>query len=341
MILVRVLGGARAFLLAARPQYQAVSTPKRHHFLPVCYLNGFSGDDGKVCLFDRESGDYRAQFPVACGYEKYLYSLVLPDGTKDAHLEAKFCAIESEFPKVRDCLESGNIPSGDELGALLAFVALQLFRVPATLRDIHELGSLALSKHLDSAMSDEDSADEFFAELFGPNSPEAAMPLDDKKALVKEMDCAYPRRNAALRMMFESMGQAYKLLSQKSVVTVFHAPQGRAFITSDRPVLIRKPSRNLLGLGGLLGPGSIATLPVSSQVAVSVSDGSRVAIRHSELSRDKVAQLNYGEARTSYRLLAGNSEQRLRTVVEKGKILGQPRLRSISPGKQPDEKNAS
>lgn len=52
-----------------------MSKPKRHHFLPEFYLNGFTRE-GLLCVFDRETGEYRRQAPKNTAVIGHFYAFV-------------------------------------------------------------------------------------------------------------------------------------------------------------------------------------------------------------------------------------------------------------------------
>jgi hypothetical protein len=67
---------------AARPLLQG---PKRHHFLPQFYLEGFARD-GLVALFDREKNEIRLQQPLNTAVIGHFYTLKDGKGAIDSSL---------------------------------------------------------------------------------------------------------------------------------------------------------------------------------------------------------------------------------------------------------------
>ncbi len=49
-------------------------SPKRHHFIPKRYLEGFCRD-GFLSVYDREKGEYRRQTPKNTALQTHYYSL--------------------------------------------------------------------------------------------------------------------------------------------------------------------------------------------------------------------------------------------------------------------------
>jgi hypothetical protein len=301
---------------------QRVSNPKKHHFLPVCYLLGFTDSEGRLAIFDRENQSYRSQRPASAGFEKYLYSWILPNGSKDQGLEAQFSDIEGHFPSIRDALEKGQLLTQDELDPLFAFVALQLFRVPATLGDMERL----TNSSVDEFLADELNAQEFVQNILGDNKTRSSEELG---SVIGEFEARFSRRNVVLRLLLEQAKEAYLLLYEKPALTVVHAPTGKRFLTSDRPVLVHKKDASALGVNGLPGRGSRVFMPLSKSIGINFGEG-LPSLFHREIGRADLAALNSALARTSSSLLFSDSEQRLKAIVGKTRLTTAPKLPSIS-----------
>lgn len=71
-----------------------MSNPKRHHYLPAFYLDGFCRD-GVLCVFDRERHEYRIQQPKDTAVQGYYYAVTDNDGNRMRQNSAwvsKICA---------------------------------------------------------------------------------------------------------------------------------------------------------------------------------------------------------------------------------------------------------
>lgn len=62
--------------------------PKRQHYLPKFYLEGFC-KDGKLAVYDRESDEVRVQQPLNTGVIGHLYTFEDSEGRKRLELETK------------------------------------------------------------------------------------------------------------------------------------------------------------------------------------------------------------------------------------------------------------
>jgi hypothetical protein len=125
---------------------------KKHHYVPVTYLNQFADASGKVFTFKK--GENSAPFhvrPREIAFERYYYSQPLPDGGRDNNaLEDLFSETESCWPDlVADLTARRNIaPSAH---ALFNFISLLRVRVPAA-RDAAELTAAHIAKRKMNAL---------------------------------------------------------------------------------------------------------------------------------------------------------------------------------------------
>jgi hypothetical protein len=117
---------------------------KRHHYIPITYLNKFTDDAGKVFAYRSDDPQTPLHIqPSAIAFERYYYSQPLPEGGRDNNtLENYFGAIESTWNPLAARLRSGvNATSeftGSDFESLFTFLGLMRVRVPAT-RDMVEV----------------------------------------------------------------------------------------------------------------------------------------------------------------------------------------------------------
>ena len=111
---------------------------KRHHYVPVSYLENFADEEGFLHIIRKDEPDHVfPQRPRSIGFRKYYYSQPLPDGgTDDDALEDFFSGLESLWPALVDRMRTKESVN-DQLMELLQLVALQRVRVPAS-RDVAE-----------------------------------------------------------------------------------------------------------------------------------------------------------------------------------------------------------
>ena len=69
-----------------------MSSPVNHHFVPIFYLDRWTGSDGKVVVYVRKGGRVvnSRLSPRSTGFEPELYSLAGVDGLKRQAIETEF-----------------------------------------------------------------------------------------------------------------------------------------------------------------------------------------------------------------------------------------------------------
>lgn len=105
---------------------------KRHHFVPVTYLRGFTDEDGflRVTRKDKPEESLRIR-PSEAAFRNYYYSQPLSDGSMNHNaLEDIFSTFENSWPRVVDVLSSGHDPNR-AVKDVLTMVGFQRVRVPA------------------------------------------------------------------------------------------------------------------------------------------------------------------------------------------------------------------
>src|SRR2546423_12733762 len=70
----------------ATPRPPMLTGPKRQHFLPRFYLDGFTRD-GLVAVFDREKNEIRLQQPVNTAVIGHFYTMEDEEGRRRFELE--------------------------------------------------------------------------------------------------------------------------------------------------------------------------------------------------------------------------------------------------------------
>ena len=82
---------------------------KRHHYVPICYLDGFTAAGGRIFAY-RKDDPFPPLYlkPDEIAFERYYYSQPLLDGGRDNNtIENFFSKIETTWPpiveRIRGC----------------------------------------------------------------------------------------------------------------------------------------------------------------------------------------------------------------------------------------------
>src|SRR6266436_824482 len=93
----------------------AANEKKRHHYIPITYLNKFTDNAGKVFAYRKDDAETpRHLKPSNIALERYYYSQPSPEGGRDNNtLENFFGTIESAWNPLVARMLSGSSAAAD------------------------------------------------------------------------------------------------------------------------------------------------------------------------------------------------------------------------------------
>ena len=108
-----------------------MTLPKRHHYLPRSYLRNFANQYGRICIRRRGAQPETTNI-INVAAQNHLYSVELPDGSKDRSAEVTLSKYEAAAQPALAQLRSGRIPrsGSDARMSVSLLVALQMTRTP-------------------------------------------------------------------------------------------------------------------------------------------------------------------------------------------------------------------
>lgn len=110
------------------------SEPRKHHFVPKCWLRGFTETgkkDGRLWVTDFSLKKQGVATPGKIGWLRDFYRLSDP-APDPVFIENQFSKLETAIAPVLKILDSERrAPRPDELDSLIEFMAVQWVRVPA------------------------------------------------------------------------------------------------------------------------------------------------------------------------------------------------------------------
>jgi Protein of unknown function (DUF4238) len=108
--------------------------PRAHHFVPQCWLAGFTQNgrkDGQLFVTDLKRQKQWSTTPPNVGHRRDFYR-VSNEQMEPVAFEKVFSRIEDFIaPTLRTLFECPQVPTPEQLGKLLYFAATQYVRVPA------------------------------------------------------------------------------------------------------------------------------------------------------------------------------------------------------------------
>jgi hypothetical protein len=138
---MEALARAQAAALDAEANFRApmLTGPKRQHFLPRFYLEGFTRD-GLVAVFDREKNEIRLQQPVNTAVIGHFYTMEDAEGRRRFELEALLSEYEGKAkPVINKLVGAAPDLSADERSNLAIFIALAATRTPDMVHSVQAL----------------------------------------------------------------------------------------------------------------------------------------------------------------------------------------------------------
>ena len=279
---------------------RSANEKKRHHFIPITYLNKFTDKAGKVFAYRKDNVEPALHLqPSAIAFERYYYSQPLPEGGRDNNtFENFFGAIESTWKPLSARLRSGPGATTDftstDFESLFTFLCLMRVRVPAA-RDMVEV-ILAEQVKATTRLLDQQGK--------LPPKPEGLENiLDHLSAAIDPHRSlhAMPDLAKGFGIVLDHLG--FEVLDNKT---------GVSFLTSDNPVMYFDPSvAEARVLPYQVRPpwGSIELLfPIDADTVLRGHTGLRRVgprnLRHVTLTeRHEAKRINRFVARFGYRLV--------------------------------------
>lgn len=200
----------------------AANQKKRHHYVPITYLNNFTDSAERLFAYRKDDPIPPLHLkPSEIAFERYYYSQPMPEGAQDNNrLEDYFSTIESEWPDIVATLVAGR-PLGPRTEALFQFIGLMRVRGPAA-RDPVELHLGHMARRTMLRLADEGRI----------SAPPAGLTLDDLEIAIDPHQSLH-----AMVAMLQGFGQ----LCNHFGIEVVHNATSEPFITSDNPVVIFDP----------------------------------------------------------------------------------------------------
>lgn len=260
--------------------------PRAHHFVPRCWLGGFTDTlekTGSLWATDLLRRKQWPSTPAAVGHRRDFNRL--EDPTKDPIvIETLFSKLEETVaPILKQLTHSMRRPSDDELEELLIFVAVQWARVPAFRDVVLGLARQVSYKEIQHALRTRRSWIKWLrqagiAETHPDADYEAALRVNWESRLDLEF-----KTDWYLKQAFETSKKVLPSLRSRHW-EVLISPKGR-FIASDNPVVLTGAAGTSVGFGN----ADTVAYPVSRHVLLV---GTQSAKCWEAVSMSEIAQWN-------------------------------------------------
>ncbi|WP_029972172.1 DUF4238 domain-containing protein [Paraburkholderia graminis] len=266
-----------------------MNRPRRHHFVPRFYLEGFCADDARaLAVYDRVRNEYREQRPAQVAHRRDFYAYEDDQGNLVFDIERALGEVETAANNAIQRLENNAELRADDKIALATYVAFQFTRTPAYAT---WLGSFK----------------EDWAQRARPEQidalPEPPGPAAGREEAIGAMLGHAPR-----------FAEVFLHLNW----TIWDRESERvSFVTSDSPVCVvwaNQPEPNAYAGAGILSPDVVTVLPLSQSLGLAMSRiGDRVDRK--PLNRDEVRRVNLAVTNQAQHFVFGRDMALVRSVV--------------------------
>ncbi len=302
---------------AAKP---LLTGPKRQHFLPKFYLEGFTKDD-KVAVFDRDKNEVRVQQPVNTGVIGHFYTMEDTDGRQRFELEQMLSEFEGKASPVIKKLAAKEQPTEEERTDLAIFVALAGFRTPDIIESLKLFNSGLISDIAKRMFANIDHVKETMRGKRGSPTSEEELEQEAKEmvdfAQSGEYEVTTDHRWAvgmAMKMAFE----VAPLLAGRTWLVMHRPNKKTSFVTTDAPVVLstltpREPSFYGIGFGST---DAMVMFPLTQSCTL-VMFGMDGALQHREIDAVASRHMNLAVADRCQRFVIGRDEALVKSLAER------------------------
>jgi hypothetical protein len=301
---------------ARRKGASQMNTPKRHHFLPESYLLGFA-QNGYVCLFDREQGEYRRQQPRNTAVITNFYTVINKQEQKDYGIEQFLAGVEGKAAPIISKLDKGENITATERIDLALFIALLLTRTPKFEREITEIADRFHKIVVKEMIRDVESA----AELLRRSGNDGSVTPESMLEFVQqEKFRMVGNRNIAVRTMLDQTEKITKDIALMDWCVVHSDRPG--FVTTDSPLGfivsddLKHSGEPVLGLAS---PKITKVIPLTYQTALLIAEyGARLG--HFSVTDFQTRELNNAVVKECERFVIGRDKLSVRQAVRRSNI---------------------
>lgn len=290
---VPVDGDVRPFSVINPVRGDTGRTNRKHHFISVVYMEGFTDERGRVQVYRSESPETpHAMQPSAIGYENYYYSQKLPEGGQENHrFEDLWHPIETVWPQTVRALANRRLSPAISFN-VQGMMTIMRARVPAT-RDRHALMLEAKLRSECNALEEIGALPPEFERYVGQFDT-VPVGINPHETLLAMRDEFKDFGDLCFRLGFE----------------VLHNKTDAPFLTSDNPVCTYNPKRPLPARTPYDHSGEIELIfPVTAWMLVRGSSKRgpvNVISRHRDITDKRIVrQFNRTIAQFAYRVTLG------------------------------------
>jgi hypothetical protein len=307
---------------AAKPK---LTGPKRQHFLPQFYLEGFI-KDGRLAVYDRVTNEVRVQQPVNTGVIGHFYTLEDEEGRKRYELEHVLSECEGKASQVIKKLIAREDITADERADLAIFIALAAFRTPDIIDSIKGFFSDSLRRLAVNMFSDVEEVKERMrgmpdiSTLNGSLEKEAQDLVefansDDYKIATNHQE--------VIKIAIKMALAVAPILSGRDWVVCHRENENKSYITTDAPVVLTTvaPRENNFWGVGFGNADAMVVFPLNES-SILVLLGDKGELTHRDVSAEQIRHTNLALADRCQRFVIGREKALVRSLANRLNLAG-------------------
>ena len=297
-----------------------LSGPKRQHFLPRFYLEGFSRN-GLLAVFDREKKEIRLQQPENTAVIGHFYTLEDAEGRRRFEIEALLSDYEGKAsPVIRKLIAREDL-TADERSDLAIFIAFAAMRTPDMVNSVQAMNGHFIAQTAKAMFQD---IDQVLAELRTDKREENISDADLRRQAEWMVDMAQNDKlivqtdeKWAVRTTIRMAMAAAPYLAGRDWRVVHRDNEKQSFITTDAPVFLGTVAPRPTSIYGV-GFGSqdaFVSFPLEQSCVLQMY-GETGNLEHKEAGRDYIRQANLALGERCQRFLVGRDQELVKSLTD-------------------------
>ena len=297
-----------------------MSTPKRHHYLPIFYLEKFSKNN-ILSVFDRELNAYRERPPISTAVKKHYYTIKDDEGNKNVEIEKFLSQIEGDAKPIIAKLEKNENISEEDKERLSVFISFLINRVPDFEKSTNKFVEKIVEMTGNMMFCDEKRTKSVIDQYEQETGKKMDISPEELFEFHKDGDFKYIiHRNFSLEMMRNTSLEIAHYFKQMNWI-LFHAPHITSFITTDNPFALIPPDnhKNSIYGTGIATPGAKKIVPLTQSLCLMMLDHGTLT-KHKDIDRKLVKEINIKIAWFADRFVIGRDEALVKRIVKTIKL---------------------
>ena len=224
-----------------------VATARRHHYLPVSYLAGFTmsrNKDDQFFVFDVQTGKSFRTSPKNVAVERD-FNRVHVDGIAPDAIENSLAPFEQQVVQaIETVLQSGDFPAGMDYHRILNLLCLIVVRNPSLRNTVNKTKEQVLRIKAEMIFSDESAWKQHLRVAGFSSEADANISFEDMKRFVREGEytITFPT-DSNLAIEFSTFNELLPVLGKRNWTLLMAPEGGPSLVCCDHPVVLTWKNR--------------------------------------------------------------------------------------------------